>query len=139
MLQRGGLTKPAHELDKCLLYSSDDGRGEELPRLSSIEESDDGCTRLVRPDMRTAKSVVPSAAESDSQIKSSEDVLMGTIHLRGSDGAQQVKGGPGVRSVAGSIAGVEQRTAKCQGGWLNCDEEFTLVEDLPGVCTVPLR
>ena len=55
-----------------------------------------------------------------------------------SDGAQAVRGRLGVRCVAGSIIADGQVTARSQGVWLDCNDEFILDEELAGVIEEPL-
>ena len=55
-----------------------------------------------------------------------------------SDGAQAVGGRLGARCVAGSIIADGQVTARSQGAWLNCNDEFILDEELAGVIEEPL-
>ena len=58
---------------------------------------------------------------------------VGSKFLNMSDGAQAVGGRLGVRCVAGSIIADGQVTARSQGVWLNCNDEFILNEELAGV------
>ena len=60
-------------------------------------------------------------------------VSFGSKFLNVSDGAQAVGGRLGVRCVAGSIIADGQVTARSQGVWLNCNDEFILDEELAGV------
>ena len=74
----------------------------------------------------------------DVQIKPSEEVPVGSKFHSMSDGAQAVGGRLGVRCVAGSIIADGQVTARSQGVWLNCNDEFILDEELAGVIEEPL-
>ena len=132
------MASPAHELDVCFLHGGEDDPDEYLLPLPVIEGSDDDCTRQMRCDMSAAKQVDPSAFKPDVQIKRSEEVPVGSKFLNMSDGAQAVGGRLGVRCVAGSIIAEGQVTARSQGVWLNCSDEFILDEELAGVIEEPL-
>ena len=111
-------------------WMSASSMGEYLPPLPVIEESDDDCTRQVQPD--------PLAFKPGVQIEPSEEVPVGSKLLYMSDGAQAGGGRLGERCVAGSIIADGQVTARSQGAWLNCNDEFILDEELAGVIEEPL-
>ena len=98
-----------------------------------IEESDDDCTRQVRPDMSAAEPMDPSVFKPDVQIKPSEEVPVGSKFLNMNDDAQAV----GAKCVAGSIIADGQVTARDQGVWLNCNDEFVLDEESAGEIEEP--
>ena len=112
--KRQCLASPAHELDVCFLHGGGDDQDEYLPPLPVIEESDHDCTRQVRPDVSAAEPLDPPAFKPDVQIKSLEEVPVGSKSLNMSDGAQAVGGRLGVRCVAGSIIADGQVTARSQ-------------------------
>ena len=122
----------------CFLHGGDDDQGEYLLPLPVIEESDDDCTHQVQPDMSAAEPMDPPAFKPDVQIKPSEEVPVGSKFLNMSDGAQAVGRRLGARRVAGPIIADGQVTARSQGVWLNCNDEFILDEELAGVIEEPL-
>ena len=133
------MASPAQELGVCFRHGGDDDPDEYLLPLPAIEESDDDCTRQMRSDVSAAKQVDPSAFKPDVQIKpSEEEVPVGSKFFNMSDGAQAVGGRLGVRCVAGSVVADGQVTARSQGVWLNCNDEFILDEELAGVTEEPL-
>ena len=128
-----GMASPAHGLDVCFLNGGDDDQDEYLLPLLVVEER-----RHVRPDMSAAEPMDPPAFKPDVQINPSEEVPVGSKLLNVGDGAQAVGGRLGVRCVTGSIIADGQVTARSQGVWLTCNDEFILDEESAGEIEEPL-
>ena len=78
--------------------------------------------------MSAAEPMEAPAFKPGVQIEPSEEVPVGCKFLNMSDGAQAVGRRLGVRCVAGSTIADGPVTARSQGVWLDCNDEFILDE-----------